>query len=302
MDQQQAGASRREGQEQQGPQSAQQAPPSQASPMPPGGRGSEVAGAHGAAGSADQERQRAVSREGGTGMQRTGGRQGPGTAVSRGQGQPSLLPAFMSSPGLMASAFMSNPFAFAQAMSQEMDRLFSSYGGAEPGSGLASYGGRGQPSGAAAAGRGLGQWVPPLEVRQHGNELVVSADLPGLAPDDVHIDVEDGVLTISGERRQSSEDRHEGFYRSERSYGAFSRSIALPDGVDEEQVQARFDHGVLEVTVPLPTQRARGRRVQIQAGGGHAAAGQRAPEGSVGAQGSGSSMGRGHDAGSRGAP
>ena len=99
--------------------------------------------------------------------------------------------------------------------------------------------------------------------------MVVRADLPGISPDDVQIDVEDGVLTISGERRNTNEDRQEGFYRSERSYGTFARSIALPDGVDEDQVNARYEHGVLEVTIPLPQQqRQRGRRVQIQGGTG----------------------------------
>lgn len=211
----------------------------------------------------DQERQRQVSREGGV----TGTSTGRG--VQRGQGQPSVLPALMANPWLMTNAFMSNPFGFAQAMTEEMDRLFSSgadvspYGrmesGGQSGRSVAPHGGQRRPG---------GQWMPQVEVRQRGNELVVSADLPGLKPEDVEIEIEDGVLTISGERQQASEDRDQGFFRSERSYGAFTRSIALPDGVDEDQVQARFEHGVLEVTVPLPQQRQRGRRVQIQAGGG----------------------------------
>jgi HSP20 family protein len=222
----------------------------------------------------DLERQRQVSREGGAtgtsagkGMQRGPG-QGGAMVGGRGQGQPSVLPALMANPWLMTNAFMSNPFGFAQAMSEEMDRLFSSSGdvspygrvesGGQPGRSIATQGGQRRMG---------GQWMPQLEVRQRGNELVVSADLPGLKPEDVEIEIDDGVLTISGERQQSSEDRDQGFYRSERSYGAFSRSIALPEGVDEDQVQARFEHGVLEVTVPLPQQRQRGRRVQIQAGG-----------------------------------
>lgn len=249
----------------------------------------------------DQERQRQVSREPessqGTGMQRGGARQsGTGTSLA-GRGQPSLLPAFMTNPGLMASAFMSNPFAFAQAMSQEMDRLFDTFG-------TSSQGGRGLSTGSAAqglqqggqqmglqGGRGLANWAPPMEVFQRGNEIVVRADLPGMAPDDVQIDIEDGVLTISGERRQTNEERQEGFYRSERSYGSFARSIALPEGVDEDQVNARFEHGVLEVTVPLPEQhRQRGRRVQIQSGAGAGSsqsAGQSSGQQSAGQQSSG---------------
>jgi HSP20 family protein len=153
-------------------------------------------------------------------------------------------------------------------MSSEMDRLFDTFGGtSQGGRNLSTRGsGRGLQQ---QGGRGQSYWAPPMEVFQRGNEMIVRADLPGVAPDDVQIDVEDGVLTISGERQNTNEDQQEGFYRSERSYGAFSRSIALPEGVDEDQVNARYEHGVLEVTVPLPQQqRQRGRRVQIQSGAG----------------------------------
>jgi HSP20 family protein len=241
----------------------------------------------GAQQSSDQERQRQISREpasSGTGMQR-GGQSGAGSAISgRGQAQPSMLPAFMTNPGLMASAFMSDPFAFAQAMSQEMDRLFDTFGGTSQGGRNLSTSGSGR-SLQQQGSRGQSYWAPPMEVFQRGNEMVVRADLPGVAPDDVQIDVEDGVLTISGERRNTNEEQQEGFYRSERSYGAFSRSIALPEGVDEDQVNARYEHGVLEVTVPLPQQqRHRGRRVQIQSGAGSGSS-QRAGQ-SAGQQGS----------------
>jgi HSP20 family protein len=218
--------------------------------------------------SGDQERQRQISREpsssSGMGMQR-GGQYGTGSSLA-GRGQQSMLPAFMTNPGLMASAFMSDPFAFAQVMSQEMDRLFDTFGGAgQGGRNLSTQGGGRSPQ----QGGRQSYWAPQMEVFQRGNEMVVRADVPGLSPDDVQIDVEDGVLTISGERRQSNEDKQEGFYRSERSYGTFARSIALPEGVDEEQVNARYEHGVLEVTVPIPQQqRQRGRRVQIQSGTG----------------------------------
>jgi HSP20 family protein len=238
--------------------------------------GSSSGGGSGASGqsaqqSSDQERQRQVSREpassSGIGMQRGGARQ-PGGSSLASRGEPSLLPAFMTNPGLMASAFMSDPFAFAQAMSQEMDRLFDTFGGTSQGGRNAMTSGSGR-SLQQQGNRGQSYWTPSMEVFQRGNEMVVRADLPGISPDDVQIDVEDGVLTISGERRNTNEDRQEGFYRTERSYGAFARSIALPEGVDEEQVDARYEHGVLEVTVPLPQQqRQRGRRVQIQSGGG----------------------------------
>jgi HSP20 family protein len=227
--------------------------------------GSPGSGGQNAQQGSDQERQRQVSREPsstGKGMQH-GGQSGGDSAIS-GRGQPSMLPAFMANPGLMASAFMSDPFAFAQVMSQEMDRLFDTFS-------ATGQGGRGVQSSRSGrslqqqGGRGQSYWAPQMEVFQRGNDMVVRADLPGVRPDDVQIDIEDGVLTISGERRQENEQQQEGYFRSERSYGTFVRSIALPEGVNEDQVNARFDHGVLEVDIPMPDQqRSRGRRVQIQ--------------------------------------
>jgi HSP20 family protein len=170
----------------------------------------------------------------------------------------------------MTNAFLSNPFGFARAMNQEMDRLFSGNQ-----ADVTSYAQRGTTAGqdsrsldvSRAQRGGMSQWSPQVEVRHNGNKLTVCADLPGLSAKDIDIQVDDGVLTISGERSQTSEDKQEGYYRSERSYGSFSRSIALPEGVNEDQIQAKFDNGVLEVTVPVSEQRQRGRRVEIQSGG-----------------------------------
>jgi HSP20 family protein len=205
-------------------------------------------------------------------MQQGGGRQMGRDLASRrgGSGQPTILPAMMANPGLMTRALLANPFAFAQAMSEEMDRVFSM---ADRGDVWQQVGQPGQQSGRGSAAG----WSPALEVVQKENELVVCADLPGLKPDDVQIDIEDHVLTISGERREKHEDRREGIFRSERSYGSFTRSIALPEGVDEEQVTANFEHGELEVRIPLPDQqKSRGRRVQIQSGASSTGAGKTA--------------------------
>jgi len=80
----------------------------------------------------------------------------------------------------------------------------------------------------------------------------------------VNIEVENGVLTLSGERRHEDEENREGFYRSERIYGSFYRAIPLPEGVNEDQISATFNDGVLEVRVPLPQeQQRRGRRIEI---------------------------------------
>jgi HSP20 family protein len=200
----------------------------------------------------------------------TQSRSQPSTVSSGPSAESSFLPTLMSNPWLMTNAFLSNPFGLARAMNQEMDRLFS--GGpadVSPYSQRAGSGVTDSQSVDVSRGQrsGIGRWSPQVEVRQNGNQLTVCADLPGLTAKDIDIQIDDGVLTISGERQQSTEDKRDGYYRSERSYGSFSRSIALPDGVNEDQIRAKFDNGVLEVTVPVPDQRQRGRRVEIQSGG-----------------------------------
>jgi HSP20 family protein len=110
------------------------------------------------------------------------------------------------------------------------------------------------------------RWIPAMDLVETENDFVLKADLPGLAEDDVNIEVEDNVLTISGERKSEREDRNEGYYRVERSYGSFRRSLTLPQGVDPESVRASFDRGVLEVHVPKPEER-KPRKVAISVGG-----------------------------------
>jgi HSP20 family protein len=109
------------------------------------------------------------------------------------------------------------------------------------------------------------RWVPAMDLVETDDHFVLKADLPGLSEDDVHIDVEGDVLTVSGERKSEREDKSEGYVRVERSYGAFGRSLTLPEGVEPEAVSASFDRGVLEVRIPKPEQR-KPRRVAIQVG------------------------------------
>jgi HSP20 family protein len=115
-------------------------------------------------------------------------------------------------------------------------------------------------------GGALRRWIPAMDLVETDGEFVLRADLPGLSEQDVNIEVDDNVLTISGERKSEHEDSKEGFYRVERSYGSFRRSLTLPEGVDPAAVTATFDKGVLEVTVPKPEQQAP-RKVQITVGG-----------------------------------
>lgn len=109
-------------------------------------------------------------------------------------------------------------------------------------------------------------WIPAMDLVEKDGEYVLRADLPGLSDEDVHVDVEDNVLTISGERKAEHEERKEGYHRVERASGKFSRSLTLPEGIDPEAVTAHFDAGVLEVRVPKPAARTP-HRVSISVGG-----------------------------------
>ncbi len=110
------------------------------------------------------------------------------------------------------------------------------------------------------------RWIPAMDLVETADDFVLRADLPGLSEKDVNIEFEDSVLTISGERKSEHEEKKEGYYRVERSYGSFSRSLTLPEGVDPDAVKASFDRGVLEVRVPKPEQR-KPRKVSISVGG-----------------------------------
>jgi HSP20 family protein len=96
-------------------------------------------------------------------------------------------------------------------------------------------------------------WSPAIDVVRENGDLVLRADVPGIKPDEVKIEVEDGVLTLSGEHEETSESKDEEYVRRERSYGSFTRSLALPAGVDPTAIEARTKDGVVEVTIPLPT-------------------------------------------------
>jgi HSP20 family protein len=110
-----------------------------------------------------------------------------------------------------------------------------------------------------------GRFLPAVDLVETDDHFVLRADLPGLSDDDVKIELEENVLTISGERRSEQEQREDGYYRLERSHGQFARSLTLPQGVDGDGIVATFDRGVLEVKIPKPEQR-KPRRVTIGVG------------------------------------
>jgi HSP20 family protein len=117
--------------------------------------------------------------------------------------------------------------------------------------------------GARSAGR---SWVPAIDLVEDGDSYVVRADVPGVSEEDVKVEVQDGVLTISGERSSHTEDKQAGSFRLERTYGSFSRSLTLPDGVEASAIEARYDAGVLELHIPKPAER-KPHRVEIAVAG-----------------------------------
>ena len=109
-------------------------------------------------------------------------------------------------------------------------------------------------------------WVPELEVLQTNGQFVVRADLPGLKREDVKVELTNDVLTISGERKEEKEEKREGYYRSERSYGSFFRQIPLPEGTKTDTAKAEFNDGVLQVTMQAPAREPQKRLLEIKQG------------------------------------
>ena len=118
---------------------------------------------------------------------------------------------------------------------------------------------------APAGNGGLRRWMPAMDLVEADEHFVLRADLPGMSEEDVNIEVEERVLTISGERKAEHTETKDGYQRFERAFGAFSRSLTLPEGIDAEAVSASFDRGVLEVRIPKPEER-KPRKISIGVG------------------------------------
>jgi HSP20 family protein len=95
-------------------------------------------------------------------------------------------------------------------------------------------------------------WTPAIDVTRENGNLVVRADIPGIKPEEVKIEVDQDILTISGEHEERKEEKDKHYVRRERRYGSFSRSMALPAGVDVQKIKAETKNGVVEVMIPLP--------------------------------------------------
>jgi len=108
-------------------------------------------------------------------------------------------------------------------------------------------------------------WFPEIDVFERDNRLVTKIDLPGIKKEDVKVEIADGQLVISGERKTEAEEKKEDFYRCEREYGSFYRTVPLPEGAKLEDVKATFADGVLEVSLPLPAAASPDvRKIQIE--------------------------------------
>jgi HSP20 family protein len=156
----------------------------------------------------------------------------------------------------------SGPFSTMRRITEEMDRLFDSFGfgrsffPSEFGQG-AQFG-YGDPQGIAA------RWTPRVDIVERDEKLLISADLPGVKKEDVKVEINQDSVTIQGQRHQERTSSDRGYYQSERSYGSFYRSIPLPEGADPESAFATFRDGVLQIELQAPSEQARGRTLEIK--------------------------------------
>jgi len=145
-----------------------------------------------------------------------------------------------------------DPFGEMLRMQRDMDRIFSRMGTGEA---------RGGDTATVA-------WMPKIDVKAKGDDIVVRAELPGIDPADVEIEVTDGVLTVKGERKAEEGREGEGWLIRESSYGSFERSMVLPEGVTAEEIKAEYKDGILELHVPKALEAAKPKTTKIAIGSG----------------------------------
>jgi HSP20 family protein len=156
-----------------------------------------------------------------------------------------------------------DPFQDLLAIQDEMNQLFGRAVGQRPGGG-------------AQGQAGERVWAPALDISERKDAYVVTVEVPGIKAEDLDITLEDGLLTIQGERRFSQETSERQFHRVERRYGSFRRSITLPSQVQADKIEASFEDGVLEVTVPK-AEEAKPKKISVRSGGGRRVEGSSTP-------------------------
>jgi HSP20 family protein len=159
------------------------------------------------------------------------------------------------------AAFGGSPFSMLRRMREDMDRLFDSFGSWR--SGLPTEFGQMALPGTTGEGA-WGLWSPHVDVREHEGKLIIAADLPGVRKDEVNVEITPDAVTIQGERRRESTTDERNYYRSERSYGGFYRTIALPEGAEADTASATFHDGVLQIELQLPRQQSKARKLEIK--------------------------------------
>ncbi|MGE5699809.1 MAG: Hsp20/alpha crystallin family protein [Deltaproteobacteria bacterium] len=136
----------------------------------------------------------------------------------------------------MAIVRWMDPFRELSTIQERMNRMFEDFVGRT----------RGEREGELPAGL----WAPTVDIYETDDDIVVTAELPGMEKEQVAVEYKDGILTLRGERKLEKEVKEESYHRMERSYGVFHRSFTLPGTVDEEKITARMKNGVLEVHLP----------------------------------------------------
>jgi HSP20 family protein len=169
----------------------------------------------------------------------------------------SAAPAGAIRPG----TYGTGPFSLMRRFSDDMDRLLGSFFG--PGFSPGEWTGRQGDLGQAT-------FWPEIEVQHTGSKLVIQADMPGIKKENISVEVRDNDVCISGERRSESEHSEGGYYRSERSYGNFCRTVPLPDGAKPDTASATFDNGVLRIELEAPNGGpSQARRLEVREGNPH---------------------------------
>jgi len=149
----------------------------------------------------------------------------------------------------MATLVRWEPFRELAALQNDMGRLMSTFLG------------QGQVDGE----NGERSWMPAVDVWETDNELVYAFDIPGISEEEISVEYDEGALTVSGKRERTEQSEDDRFYRYERRFGSFSRTVGLPQGVEEDAIRADYRNGVLEIHVPKP-EAPKPRRIQIGSG------------------------------------
>ena len=146
----------------------------------------------------------------------------------------------------MANLTRYEPWGLFDQFNNEINRLFSSR----------------YPSRAGDAAVTASDWVPAVDIKEEAGQYVIHADIPGVDPNDIEVTMENGILSVKGERQRETKEEREGYKRVERSKGSFFRSFSLPDSVDGENVSASGKNGVLEIIIPK-VERKQSRKINV---------------------------------------